>query len=116
MSATDAYIITPPKQAAAAVQDEKRLFPVRRIFCVGRNYADHAREMGADPTREAPFFFCKPADAVVADGATIPYPPQTKDLQHEIELVAAIAKSGANITREKALDTVFCSGVGIALL
>ena len=115
MSATDAYIITPPKQAAVAVEDDKRLFPVRRIFCVGRNYADHAREMGADPDRELPFFFCKPADALVADGATIPYPPQTKDLQHEVELVAAIAKGGADIARETALDHVFGYGVGIDL-
>jgi fumarylpyruvate hydrolase len=115
MSAHDAYVITPPRQAAAAVADDTKLFPVRRIFCVGRNYADHAREMGADPTRELPFFFCKPADALVADGTTIPYPPQTKDLQHEVELVAAIAKGGANITREKALDHVFGYGVGIDL-
>jgi fumarylpyruvate hydrolase len=115
MSANDAYIITPPKQAAVAVEGDKRLFPVRRIFCVGRNYADHAREMGADPTRELPFFFCKPADALVADGATIPYPPQTRDLQHEVELVAAIAKGGANIAREAALDHVFGYGVGIDL-
>ena len=63
MSANDVYIITPPKQAAVAVEGDTRLFPVRRIFCVGRNYADHAREMGADPDRELPFFFCKPADA-----------------------------------------------------
>ena len=115
MSATDVYIITPPKQAAVEVADDKRLFAVRRIFCVGRNYADHAREMGVDPDRELPFFFCKPADAVVADGATIPYPPQTKDLQHEVELVAAIAKGGANIARETALDHVFGYGVGIDL-
>ena len=115
MSANDAYIITPPKQAAVAVEGDKRLFPVRRIFCVGRNYADHAREMGADPIRELPFFFCKPADALVADGATIPYPPQTKDLQHEVELVAAIAKGGANIARESALNHVFGYGVGIDL-
>jgi fumarylpyruvate hydrolase len=115
MSANDAYIITPPKQAAVAVEGDKRLFPVRRIFCVGRNYADHAREMGADPARELPFFFCKPADALVADGATIPYPPQTRDLQHEVELVAAIAKGGANIAREAALDHVFGYGVGIDL-
>ena len=115
MSANDVYIITPPKQAAVAIAGDTRLFPVRRIFCVGRNYADHAREMGADPTRELPFFFCKPADAVVADGATIPYPPQTKDLQHEVELVAAIAKGGANIAREAALDHVFGYGVGIDL-
>jgi len=115
MSANDVYIITPPKQAAVAVAGDTKIFPVRRIFCVGRNYADHAREMGADPTRELPFFFCKPADAVVADGATIPYPPQTKDLHHEVELVAAIAKGGANIARETALDHVFGYGVGIDL-
>ena len=115
MPANDAYIIAPPKQAAAAVAGETKLFAVRRIFCVGRNYADHAREMGADPTRELPFFFCKPADALVADGATIPYPPQTKDLQHEVELVAAIAKGGANIAREQALAHVFGYGVGIDL-
>jgi fumarylpyruvate hydrolase len=115
MSATDIYVIAPPKQAAVAVHGDKRLFPVRRIFCVGRNYADHAREMGADPERELPFFFCKPGDAVVADGATIPYPPQTGDLQHEVELVAAIAKGGANIAREAALAHVFGYGVGIDL-
>jgi fumarylpyruvate hydrolase len=115
MSANDVYIITPPKQAAVAVAGDTKLFPVRRIFCVGRNYADHAREMGADPIRELPFFFCKPADALVADGATIPYPPQTKDLQHEVELVAAIAKGGANIARESALNHVFGYGVGIDL-
>jgi fumarylpyruvate hydrolase len=115
MSANDVYIIPPPKQAAVAIAHDTKLFPVRRIFCVGRNYADHAREMGADPTRELPFFFCKPGDAVVADGATIPYPPQTKDLQHEVELVAAIAKGGADITREAALGHVFGYGVGIDL-
>jgi fumarylpyruvate hydrolase len=112
---TDHYIIAPPKQAAVAVANDKRLFPVRRIFCVGRNYADHAREMGANPERELPFFFCKPADALVADGATIAYPPQTKDLQHEVELVAAIAKGGANIARADALSHVFGYGVGIDL-
>src|SRR5579863_2733000 len=112
---SDIYVIAPPKQAAVAVANDKRLFAVRRIFCVGRNYADHAREMGADPERELPFFFCKPADALVADGATIAYPPQTNDLQHEVELVAAIAKGGANIARETALGHVFGYGVGIDL-
>lgn len=115
MSVTDMYVMAPPKQPAVAVESDQRLFPVRRIFCVGRNYADHAREMGADPTRELPFFFCKPGDAVVADGATIAYPPQTKDLQHEVELVAAIAKGGANIAHEDALSHVFGYGVGIDL-
>ena len=112
---TDHYIIAPPRQAAVAVANDKRLFPVRRIFCVGRNYADHAREMGANPERELPFFFCKPADALVADGATIAYAPQTKDLQHEVELVAAIAKGGGNIARADALSHVFGYGVGIDL-
>lgn len=115
MSANDVYIIAPPRQASVAITGDTKLFPVRRIFCVGRNYADHAREMGADPVRELPFFFCKPADALVADGATIPYPPQTKDLQHEVELVAAIAKGGADIARETALDHVFGYGVGVDL-
>jgi fumarylpyruvate hydrolase len=109
------YVFARPTQPAVKVEGETRLFPVRRIFCVGRNYADHAREMGADPTRELPFFFCKPADALVADGSTIPYPPQTRDLQHEIELVAAIAKGGSNIAREDALSHVFGYGVGIDL-
>ena len=109
------YVFAAPAQPAVKVEGETRLFPVRRIFCVGRNYADHAREMGADPTRELPFFFCKPADALVADGSTIPYPPQTQDLQHEIELVAAIGKGGSNIAREDALSHVFGYGVGIDL-
>jgi fumarylpyruvate hydrolase len=109
------YVFAPPTQPAVKVEGETRLFPVRRIFCVGRNYADHAREMGADPTRELPFFFCKPADALVADGSVIPYPPQTQDLQHEIELVVAIAKGGSNIAREDALSHVFGYGVGIDL-
>jgi len=109
------YVFAAPAQPAVKVEGETRLFPVRRIFCVGRNYADHAREMGADPTRELPFFFCKPADALVADGSVIPYPPQTQDLQHEIELVAAIGKGGSNIAREDALSHVFGYGVGIDL-
>jgi fumarylpyruvate hydrolase len=110
---TDAFVLPPPPQASVAVAGETRRFAVRRIFCVGRNYADHAREMGADPDRELPFFFCKPADALVADGSTIPYPPQTKDLQHEVELVAAIARGGADIPRDQALAHVFGYGVGI---
>jgi fumarylpyruvate hydrolase len=91
---------------------EKR-FPVGRIYCVGRNYADHAREMGHDPNREPPFFFMKPADAIVQNGATIPYPQMTKDVHHEIEMIVAIGKGGANIPVEKALDHVFGYGVGL---
>jgi fumarylpyruvate hydrolase len=105
----------PPLMASVAVVGETRRFPVRRIFCVGQNYAAHAREMGGDPTREAPCFFTKPADAVVANGATIPYPPKTVDLHHEIELVAAIGRGGADIAKEAALDHVFGYAAGIDL-
>jgi fumarylpyruvate hydrolase len=113
MTANDAYILPPPRQPSVKVEGNARLFAVRRIFCVGRNYADHAREMGHDPNRELPFFFCKPADALVADGSTIPYPPQTKDLQHEVELVVAIGQGGTDIARDEALKHVFGYGVGI---
>ncbi len=88
-------------------------FPVRRIYCVGRNYRAHAIEMGMDPDREAPFFFLKPADTIVASGSTIAYPPRTEDYQHEIELVVAIGKGGRNIPIEKALDHVFGYAVGL---
>lgn len=90
-------------------------FPVRRVWCVGRNYADHAREMGADPRREAPFFFAKPADALVPGGGALPYPPGTSDLQHEVELVLAIGRGGARIAPEGALEHVFGYAVGIDL-
>jgi len=88
-------------------------FPVGRIYCVGRNYAEHAREMGHDPEREPPFFFMKPADAIVPNGAAIPFPQATRDLHHEIEMVVAIGKDGANIPVEKALEHVFGYGVGL---
>jgi len=90
-------------------------FPVRRIYCVGRNYAAHAREMGADPDREPPFFFMKPADALVADGGVVPYPPVTNDLHHEIELVAALGSGGRDILPADALGHVFGYAVGIDL-
>ena len=95
------------------VADSNQAFPVGRIYCVGRNYAEHAREMGHDPDREPPFFFMKPADAIVPSGTTIPYPQMTKDLHHEIEMVVAIAKGGSDIPVEKALDHVFGYGVGL---
>ena len=81
------------------------LFAVRRIFCVGRNYAEHAREMGHDPERDPPFFFTKPADAVVIGGAATPYPPQTADLHHEIELVVAIGREGRRHSRSTMRST-----------
>ena len=98
-----------------AVAGTRARFPVRRIFCVGRNYAAHAREMGRDPDREPPFFFLKPADAVVDDGVTVPYPPETSNLHYEIELVIAIGTAGRDILAERALDHVFGYAVGIDL-
>lgn len=89
--------------------------PVRRIFCVARNYAAHAREMGADPAREPPAFFSKPADAIVANGATVPYPPATKNLHHEIELVVVIGQTGRSIPAAAALDHVYGYAVGLDL-
>jgi len=110
---TQKYVIDPPAQAAIAVEGTDALFPVRRIWCVGRNYADHAREMGHDPSREPPFFFAKPSDAVIPNHATLAYPTQTKDLHHEIELVVCIGKGGRDIPVAKALDHVFGYAVGL---
>jgi fumarylpyruvate hydrolase len=87
-------------------------FPVHRVYCVGRNYAAHAREMGMDPEREPPFFFSKPADAVVANGTPVPYPPRTANLHHEIELVVAIGTGGRDIPLASALAHVFGYAVG----
>lgn len=101
------------EQATVAVAgDPPSRFSVRRIYCVGRNYAAHAAEMGHD-AREAPFFFMKPADAVLPDQAVMPYPSATKDLHHELELVVAIGKRGRNIPVDKALDHVFGYAVGL---
>ncbi len=88
-------------------------FPVGRIYCVGRNYAEHAREMGHDPDREPPFFFMKPASSIVQDGSTIGYPVGTKDVHHEVEMVVAIGKGGAGIPVDKALEHVWGYGVGL---
>ena len=114
MSTDFRYVIAPPPQAAIAVAGSDRLFPVRRIWCVGRNYVEHIREMGQDE-RLPPFYFAKPADAVVPDGATVPYPSLTKDMHHEVELVVALKSGGRNIKVDKALDTNWGYGVGIDL-
>ncbi len=98
---------------ALPVAESNQTFPVGRIYCVGRNYAEHAREMGHDPQREPPFFFMKPADAVVPNGASLAFPRATKDLHHEIEMVVAIGRDGADIPVERALDHVFGYGVGL---
>jgi fumarylpyruvate hydrolase len=110
-----AYVISPPPVVTLPVDGDERGFPVRRVFCVGRNYAAHAREMGHDPDREPPFFFTKPADALVPGGGAIPYPPATNDLHHEVELVVALGKGGADIPEAQALDHVFGYAVGIDL-
>ena len=95
------FVQAPPRQPSLPTLDGRR-FAVRRIFCVGRNYADHAREMGHDPNAEPPFYFTKPADAVVESGAAIAYPPATQDFHYEAELVVALSRGGANISEADA--------------
>ena len=109
------YIINPPPQVSVAIRDRDTRFPVRRVYCVGRNYEAHAREMGKDPSREPPFLFQKPADAVIADGSLIAYPPQTNNFHHEIELVVAIGRGGSDISAAQANSYVLGYGVGIDL-
>ena len=104
--------IFPGTISSVEIAGDSRRFPVRRIYCVGRNYAEHAREMGKDPTREAPFFFQKPADAIVANDVDVPYPPRTANFHHEIELVVAIGKAGIRVAPEHALEHVWGYAVG----
>lgn len=106
------YVFPPPAQPSVEIKGRTERFPVHRIYCVGRNYAAHAREMGKDPEREPPFFFTKPADALVPNNSTIAYPPRTANLHHEIELVVAISRGGRNIAAASALDHVFGYAVG----
>ena len=102
-------------QPAVPVAGTDQAFPVHRIYCVGRNYAAHAAEMGHDPQRSTPVFFMKPADAIVHGGSTVAYPSRTANLQHEVELVVAIGEPGRDIPVEKALHHVFGYAVGIDL-
>ena len=106
------YVIDPPPQAALPVAGSTSLFPVRRLYCVGRNYAEHTREMGHDPNKEAPFFFMKTPDALRTDGK-FPYPVGSKDVHFEIELVVALKSGAKNIKAADALSHVF--GYAIAL-
>ena len=112
---TASFVIPAPRQPSVAVAGTTERFAVRRIFCVGRNYAAHAREMGKDPDREPPFFFTKPADAVVDDGAQVPYPPETENLHYEIELVLAVGKGGVNIAQDAVGDHLWGATIGIDL-
>lgn len=106
-------IFAPPPLATLPVSGTVAAFPVHRIYCVGRNYADHTIEMGGDPDREPPFFFLKSADCVLPPGKDFPYPSGSNDVHHEIELAVALSGGGVDISEEKALETVF--GYGVAL-
>ncbi len=107
------FVIPKPPRATIPVEGTHELFPVRRIFCVGRNYAEHAREMGGDPNREPPFFFTKPADAIVPMGGTLSFPVATKDLHHEVELAVALEGGGSQLSAEAAQKLIF--GYAVAL-
>ncbi len=103
------------RQPVVPVAGSEASFPVRRIYCIGRNYEKHVAEMGYDVKRSSPFYFGKPADAIVLSGSTVDYPPRTNDFHHEIELVVAIGKAGSNIAVDDALDYVYGYAVGIDL-
>lgn len=109
------FAVPAPPIPSAAIAGADARFPVHRIYCIGRNYADHAKEMGMPVERGTPMFFCKPADALVADGAAIPYPSATHDLHHEVEMVVALHSGGTNIAESDARKHVFAYGVGLDL-
>ena len=113
MTAEHTYVFEPGPVPTVPVAGTDGRFPVRRIYCVGRNYAAHAREMGRDPDREPPFFFMKPADSVVPGGGVVKYPPGTSDLHHEIELVVGLHRGGKDIAASEALDCVYGYAVGL---
>jgi fumarylpyruvate hydrolase len=108
---TKDFAFSPPQIPSVEIAGMRQRFPVHRIYCVGRNYADHVREMGSD-LKEPPVFFTKPADAIVPSDAAVPYPPRTENLHHEVELVVAIGSAGRNISAAQALDHVFGYAVG----
>jgi fumarylpyruvate hydrolase len=110
---SSSYIFPPPEQASVAVRGKSARYAVSRIFCVGRNYAAHAREMGGNPDREPPFYFTKPANALVASGATVAYPPGTQNYHYEMELVIAIGKPVFRVPVEAALDAVWGYAAGL---
>jgi fumarylpyruvate hydrolase len=106
------YAIAAPEFVTLPVSSAQP-FPVRRIYCVGRNYREHVKEMGGDPVRDEPFFFMKPADAILQNGETMPYPSGTQDLHPEVELVVAMSGGGSNIAQEKVNDMIFGYAVGL---
>ncbi len=109
------FAIPPLDPVCLAINGSDALFPVARVFCIGRNYADHAIEMGGNPDREEPFFFSKPATAIVPGGGAIAYPPATDDMHHEVEMVTALGRGGRDIAETDALACVFGYAVGIDL-
>lgn len=113
MKSAPAYVVEPQPIPTLPVRGTTKLFPIHRIYCVGRNYAEHAIEMGHDPNREPPFFFQKNADTVVPDGGVFPYPDKSSDVHFEFEMVVAIGKGGRDIPVEKALDHVYGYAVGL---
>jgi fumarylpyruvate hydrolase len=115
MSTEPGYILAAEPRPTARVAGSELLWPIRRVLCVGRNYADHAREMGSDPDREPPFFFSKPGDAVVEAAGKVAYPPLTHDLHHEVELVVAIGRAASNASAEEAVAAIFGYAVGVDL-
>ncbi len=115
MRDNERYVFDRVARPALPVQGLARQFPVRRICCVGRNYASHAREMGGDPDREAPFFFSKPADAVLPLGGDMPYPASTGELHHEVELVLALGGGGVNLQVDRCRDLIYGYAVGVDL-
>lgn len=109
------YLIAAPVIPSLPIIGSDQRFPIRRVFCIGRNYAEHAREMGASVDAAAPMFFCKPADAVVSDGDDVPYPQATSDLHHEVEMVVALGAGGRDLTPEQGAALVWGYGVGLDL-
>ena len=107
------YAITPPDRVHLSIRGSDEIYPVRRVYCVGRNYAAHAIEMGHDPDREDPFFFLKCPENIVTGGADFPYPTCSSDVHHEIETVVALGTGGRDIAVENALDHVFGYGIGL---
>jgi len=113
MNMIDRYVVPAPAPVVLPVAGSDRAFPVRRVYCVGRNYVAHIREMGGDEARDPPVFFQKPADSIVLDGETVPYPSLSKNYHHELELVVALKSGGRDVPAANALDHVYGYGIGL---
>ena len=109
------YVVSPAPVNAVPVKNSEHLYAVNRIYCVGQNYSDHVREMGGDPKKNPPVFFSKPANAIVVNNQDVNYPPATRDLHHEVELVVALSSGGLRVSEHSAMDCVYGYAVGIDL-